>query len=230
MKHYFSTLAILILTLSLASPLVSCSNSTKQENSIANDSIVAINNKAQIIAERAEKFKAEDDKVLGNIKFFISQKEWEKNINENLSEFRNPDRSIGASYYIIGNYGFFTSYPAFYNDSLYKVQIRGTFAYHDDYAAKIPADYKAIMDLLTIKYGEPDESIELPKFHQTPSDGLIPLAAWQVGPRMISVVLNCDNAKYGIDLFIYRKDIADRKDKENQEKANQRTEADVDRI
>ncbi len=151
MKHYFSTLSILFLALYLVSPLVSCSNSTKQEDAIASDSIVAENIKELIIAERTEKFKTEDDKVLGNTKFFVSQKEWEKNIDEHFSEFRNPDKSIGAPYYIIGNYGFFTSYPAFYNDSLYKVQIRGTFAYHDDYATKIPADYIAIMDLLTKK-------------------------------------------------------------------------------
>lgn len=223
MKYIFLLSAVILLS--------ACNNGSKQSNFTESDSIsVTEDAKAQAKLERAEKFKSEDDKVLGKTKFFISQKEWEKNIDEHFSEFINPDKSIGAPYYIVGNYGFFTSYPAFYNDSLYKVQIRGTFAYHDDYASKIPADYKAIMDLLTKKYGEPDESIELPKFHQTPSNAFVPLAAWEVGPRMISVVLNCDNAKYGIDLFIYRKDIADRKDREEREKANQRTDSDVDRI
>ena len=75
MKHYFSALSILFLALYLVSPLVSCSNSTKQEDAIASDSIVAENIKELIIAERTEKFKTEDDKVLGNTKFFVSQKE-----------------------------------------------------------------------------------------------------------------------------------------------------------
>lgn len=226
MKHILYSFALFAICI-----LSACNNNSKQTTASEADSVqVAVDPKAQLKLERAEKFKSEDDKVLGNTKFFVSQKDWEKNVDGNFSEFRNPDNSIGAPYYIIGNYGFFTSYPAFYNDSLYKVQIRGTFAYQDNYDTKIPSDYKAITDLLTKKYGEPDESIELPKFYQTPSNAFVPLAAWEVGPRMIAVVLNCDNAKYGIDLIIYRKDIADRKERENEEKANQRTNADADRI
>lgn len=225
MKNILSFAIAAILLLS------SCSNSTKQPN-LSKEKLATVetDTKTLVKLERAEKFKSENDKVIGNTKFFVSQKEWDKDVDTRFSEFRNPDNSIGAPYYIIGNYGFFTSYPAFYNDSLYKVQIRGTFAYNDDYDTKIPEDYKAIMDLLTKKYGEPDESIELPKFYQTPSDAFVPLSAWEIGPRMIAVVLNCDNGKYAIDLIIYRKDIADRKDREDKEKAHQRTDADVDRI
>lgn len=228
MKQVFKHTIICVASICL---FFSCNKASKQENVTDNDSAgVVANKKAKVKAERAEKFRTEDDKILGKTKFFMSKEEWEKNIDEHFSEFINPDKSIGAPYYKVGNYGFFTSYPEFYNDSLYKVQIRGTFAYSNDYANKIPADYKAAMALLTQKFGEPDESITLPKFHQTPTNGFIPLAAWEIGHRMISIVLNCDNAKYAIDLFIYRKDLAERKDKEERGKAEQKTAADAKRI
>lgn len=211
--------------------MASCSAPEKKTEVLVDAEEAIVEDPAAIrIAERAEKFKGEEDRIIGSEKFFISQKEWERNVDSRFSEFRNPDKEDLSNYYLVGNYGFFTAYPAFYNDSLYRVQFRGQLINYKDYKSKIPAAYKAAMDLYTQKYGEPDESIKLPEYHQTPSNALIPLAVWQVGPKIISICLNCDDSYYDIDLLIYRKDIADRKTAEESKAAKQRTAADADKI
>lgn len=196
----------------------------------AGEDIEIIDNSAKI--ERAERFKSEDAKIIGSLNFFKSEAQWNKDIDSNFAEFRNPDETISSDnpYYKVGNYGFFTAYPGFYNDSCYYVQIRGMLAYHDNYASKIPSQYKAALDLYTAKYGAPDFQTDVPEFYQTPSNGLITLASWEIGPRVISIVLNCDDTKYGIDLIIYRDDVRKRKLAEEQKEQAEATKSDVDKV
>lgn len=184
---------------------------------------------AEIRAQRAEKFKDEEDKVVGSIKFFTSEKEWNKNADARYFEFKNDDPNISSTCRI-GNYGFVTEYPSFYNDSLYKVHIRGDITGYDYYKHEIPANYKVALDLYTQKYGEPDEKFELPAAHETSNNSLIRLASWQIGPKSIWIDLNSDDYKYSIDIIITRTDIADRVKREQAKKERNNTTADADKI
>lgn len=177
------------------------SNTEKVEAEV--DSIAVVDDPlAKIKAQRAEKFKDEADKGVGSIKFFTSEKEWNKNVDTRYYELKNNGPNI-STVCRIGNYGFVTEYPAFHNDSLYKVHIRGDISSYDYYKHEIPANYKAALELYTQKYGEPDEKFELPAAHETSNNSLIRLASWQVGTKSIWIDLNCEDYKYNLRHYYY---------------------------
>lgn len=226
-------LSIVIIYIALICSLclqTSCAGKMEKAEAVEDTTAIVEDPLAEIRAQRAEKFKDEEDKVIGDVKFFVSEKDWNKNSDKYFKSLQNKDKSISAPFYMVGNYGFFTKYPSFHNDSLYSVQLRGNIHSYEYYDYEVPKAFKAALELYSQKYGKPDVIRELPAFHNTPNNSYVTLASWQVGPKKITIELNCGSSDYSVDVCITRTDILEIVKKEKAAQQASRTAADADVI
>lgn len=197
---------------------------TKEQN--RQDSITTFNEK-----KRLDSIRVEEEKVIGEIKFGMGEKQtknlWQKFLKEN----RKPNEFLKGYYdYYIGDYeivegsmSLANSLPRFRNDSLYYFTIVGQLFSYNEYVVKAPKVLNAISDILTNKFGNPQFEIELPNWYNTDRNYYYVIKYWIIGKKKIEIKLNPSwDTMYSIDVSIYLPEIVDQEKIKEEQEADQK--------
>lgn len=176
--------------------LCSCGNKDRQPG--GEDSLPAVEEEPQVNYE-------DEDKVIADLKFFVSKKDYDKNQCKYLASIKHEKLND----YMIGNYMAMASpKTAFENDSLYYLEFRGQPYQSKDFEGDLAHQYKDLFDLYKSKYGYPSFKVSsFPKSYEMREGYYQELARWDLGKRTISIRLSEWVGMYCINLSIYRNDI-----------------------
>jgi hypothetical protein len=190
----------LVLSVALLYFLTSCAN---------NDD----NRKEVIIAPSKPKVAdtivaTEQDKAIGDIKFGISEKEFEKVRKDFDKKTETPAwEGSTAITHKIGQYEYTYMDGEFYHDSLYKIVLRGDVVQYDDYNNEMPNKYKSIRYLLTLKYGNPTTENGLPSWTSIAKNRYEICCAWEIGKRTVELKVASRGTYFTLDMFSYLSEI-----------------------
>lgn len=140
--------------------------------------------------------------ALSNIKFEISEKEFERQAEIYKSKVKNNGQ------YQIGRYTFWDIRANYFQKKLYQIRLYGKIISYNEYDSEITDQYQTLGRSLIEKYGQPVEDVGLPKWHTTESDHWYRLAYWQSADKVIAIYLTSHRTDYSIDLVVYRSDLA----------------------
>lgn len=196
--------------------LLSCGR-TKNEDNVGVDSIITEEVKA------INKDHSDQDKVIADLKFFISKHDFENNSEKYLKDIK--DKRL--SNYNIGRYTAM-AYPkaGYENDSLYYVEFRGQPYDFSKYDSDTREQYLSLIDLYKSTYGEPDYMVgSMPSSYSIGTGASQELARWDLGKRSISIRISEWNGFHCINLTIYRNDIMERITKRKSEEYKTKQES-----
>lgn len=202
---------LLILTILLAG----CSSQTNKKEHLRQqqiqDSIQFANKQAEDARVKAEQAKRDsinriEEKIaISNIKFEISQKEFNKQKSQYLKKL---DSSSYPSYHI-GQYGFSDIYGRFYDNKLYYVALWGNDIKYDDYDTRMQHQYNSLVSVLKEKYGKPKSEKGLPQWNELNKGDIASCSSWELGNKDIDIIVRCNGVEYNLLLNIKRTDIAE---------------------
>jgi len=178
---------------------------------------------------KAELIRKEGVKAIGNINFYISEKEFEKQKDIYLKSLSHKNE-FGFDEYSIGEFSVLTVSGNFFNDSLFSIQIRGIPISYDEYNSKMPKQFETLMSILVEKYGNPYEKKELPEWNAMPNNSTWILAQWHLGFKDLLMYINCGGSTYSIDFCYYVPELADRRIKIEEEKSIQINKKAVEKL
>lgn len=154
---------------------------------------------------------AEQDKAIGDIRFFISEKQFEKEKNAFLKKNEVPenemfkDGSIGR--YKIGEYGFNFLDGWFHSDSLYEVRLEGGLIEYSKYDLQMRQQYLILLELLSTKYGTPQTFNGFPNWTSIDDGYFKRCATWEIGTKIIEMRISGHKTDYSLDLVAYKPEI-----------------------
>jgi hypothetical protein len=206
---------------------VGCENKSNPNIAIIHVEIDSVALKDSIY--KVELIKNEGIKAIGNINFYISEKEFEKQKEAFLKPLTYTI-NVGAagSYndgYILGKYRFNYIKGLFFNDSLYTVHVLGYQIEYDNYDTKMQQQYEILLSILTEKYGLPNAKNELPSWSSMSNNENILIARWDLGFKNLFVFVVCSGVYYRLDFCYYVPEMSDRKnelEKEESKNTNQK--------
>lgn len=174
-------------------------------------------------AFKSKLIQEEGIKAIGNIDFYISKEEFDKQ----QKIFKEPlyHTNINDNGYFLGEYNFTNIDGNFLNDSLLNVHFWGNTIKYDEYASKMPNQYNALLSILNTKYGLPEYEKELPEWSKVPSENVVMLGEWNLGFKRLLVWVVSIGANYRLDFAYYVPEMATRKneiEKEESIKTNQK--------
>lgn len=209
-----------LFLLCLAALITGCGNNAKKnkvaEESTVTDSISSI----------------EESKAIGNINFFISEKEFAKQKEIFLASCHNPksDEEYSAALpYILGGYEFVRMDQAFSNDSLMYISLIG-LVYSTNYATDLAVRHDAVLSLLKGKYGEPTLNAGMPTERQLYGNQSFPCCNWKLGNKQIIVEAKYESNLYFVNLTSVRMDMVDKINKQKERQLNEATKTDIEKI
>ncbi len=175
---------------------------------------------------------SEQLKAIGDINFFISEKTFNIKKDAFLKSSHNPDSedlySTSLSYRL-GKYEFLRMDSHFNNDSLFYVSLIG-YIYRENFIPNFKNQYDALYALLSTKYGNPTEYVELPTEVDLIKNKEIICALWELGNKNIIIKSSYENGSYFVNLEVFRMDIInkikDKTDTDSKESVNN----DIDKI
>lgn len=185
--------------------VLSLSSCAKTQSSSKNDTVVE--DSIPPIIEAPAEHHQDEDKVVAELKFFINEKDFDKNKDKYLADIRD----VHMMRYNIGNYEATWAHGFFENDSLYYVKFSGQPFDIDDYDSELVPQYKELYGIYKSKYGIPTfERSSFPECYETNDGHEYLLAKWDLDKRTISIGLEERSPYYMINLQIYRNDITER--------------------
>lgn len=175
---------------------------------------------------------SEQLKAIGDINFFISEKTFNIEKDAFLKSSHNPDSedlySTSLSYRL-GKYEFLRMDSHFNNDSLFYVSLIG-YIYRENFIPNFKNQYDALYALLSTKYGNPTEKVELPAEVDLIKNKEIICALWELGNKNIIIKSSYENGAYFINLDIFRIDIINKIKEQNDAQSENITKKDIDKI
>lgn len=230
--------SIKFITLFITLIFLSCGNTEKKQanefqekkEKAIKDSINLVN---KIKLEQKKKIKdsiinIEQNIAIGNIKFGITKKEFEKDKKTFLKKCKLPEmeyyKNLTFFYYKLGEYGFSSLYGWYHNDSLYNIRLTGPIVEYDEYNRIMPDQYEALMNILTKKYGKPLKENGLPEWTKLDKGYFKRAAIWIIGNKRIEVRISCEGVKYYLNLEIFKPEVERQIQKEKEEKENKATQ------
>jgi len=174
----------------------------------------------------------EQNIAIGTILFNITEKEFNKKKKEFKKKCKLPEyefyKGLTIFTYKIGEYGFSDLYGWFYNDSLYKIRVRGPVVDYNDYDRVMPDQYKALTNLLKEKYGVPSTNYGLPEWTDLDKGYFRRCDIWVIGTKKIEVRISCKGVHYFLNLDIFKPEVEKRIQLEKEMKEKESTKKAVD--
>lgn len=209
-----------LFLLCLAALITGCGNNAKK-NKVA-DSLASTDSISSV----------EESKAIGNINFFISEKEFAKQKEIFLASCHNPksDEEYSAALpYILGGYEFVRMDQTFSNDSLIYISLIG-LVYSTNFPNDFSMRYEALLNLLTEKYGEPTIKAGLPTERQLYNNQSFPCCNWKLGNRQVIIEAKHGTPGYFINLTSVRMDMIEAINKQSERQQNEATRTDAEKI
>jgi hypothetical protein len=171
--------------------------------------------------------KAEQDKAIGDIRFYISEKQFNKDKEAFIKKCKLPKYEFYKNATIIdnkiGGYGFNSVDGWFYKDSLYSIELTGCLIDYDEYDIIMPDQYNALMELLKSKYGQPKTDNGFPSWTSIDKGYFRRCAVWEIGDKVIEARISCGGTYYTLNLAVLKPAIEDLVKKEADKKADEET-------
>lgn len=197
--------------------IMSCTNVRNSKNNVVVDSVDVV--------EETPRHYQDEDKVIADLKFFISEKDFDRNEDKYLKPITDKN-----GWYYIGNLWISSVSKKFENDSLYYVSLVGHACEADDFNSEVIPEYNELLKIYQTKYGNPSfQEYSFPEPYEISDGCYIELSRWDLGKRTISIRLVASSYWYKIRLDIFRNDINDRVEKRQrkQDKGRQTSAASV---
>ncbi len=216
----------------------SCGNSNQEnlekEKFRKKDSIENIR-QVQLLKEQKTKdsiINLEQDKVIGDIRFGMTEQEFEIQKDSFLKETEFVDYEFqGRKFYRskIGTYQLSFIRGIYNNDSLYYTRIIGHPIHYEKYDSNLKKELQSIYNIFKNKYGTPQQDNVVPEWHQISNGQTYPVAKWIVGTKSIDINIVDGGVYRYIHVNIYRQDAVDqlRKEREFQEKNEENQATDL---
>jgi len=156
--------------------------------------------------------KAEQDKVIGEITFGVSEKEFEKRRNEFLKQTEYIEVVTVSGYEFkgnrIGSYRFDRLQGRYHNDNLYFTRIIGSSIHYEKYDSELKPEAQSIYNIFTKdKYGLPSEENIIPEWHRLQKGYYYTFAIWEVGTKTIKLSIQDNGIYHKINVDIFRPEI-----------------------
>lgn len=216
--------------------IFSCNQKTELNQAELNKKIIADSIAEQKVQEErvAQKikdsiFNAEQDKVIDNILFMISEKEAKEKITEFVEKSKRTKYSNSDDKYpFIGNYEFrdYGNNGFYYNDKLYMFKIKGKYISWEKYDSEVPKQLGYIKNVIELKYGEPTYSIDIPERYRIDNDKSYVIYSWSIGVKQIDIRLSDEGTYYRINVLIYLPTVVEMITNENEQREKIKSEKD----
>jgi hypothetical protein len=171
--------------------------------------------------------KVEQDKAIGDIRFYISEKQFNKDKEAFIKKCKLPKYEFYKNATIIdnkiGGYGFNSVNGWFYKDSLYSVELTGCLIDYDEYDIVMPDQYNALIELLKSKYGQPKTDNGFPSWTSIEKGYFRRCAVWEIGDKVIEARISCGGTNYTLNLAVLKPAIENLVKKEADKKADEET-------
>lgn len=156
-------------------------------------------------------FSNEDQlKVVGDINFFITKKDFEAKKEIFLEQSDN--KSTTGLGYIFGKYEFLRVDGSFVNDSLIYVSLVGLI-YKDSFTPRFETQYNYLYSMIQQRYGDPTEKQKLPDEYELIRDKSKICDLWIIGDKYVIIKALYEYGSYFLNLDIVRMDIVGRENK-----------------
>ncbi len=177
-----------------------------------------INKQKEIEKQKRDSLiKAQEKIAFNNINFGITKSEFETKRRLFLNTCK------GGKEYKIGGYEFRYIYGSFHENKLYSIKFMGRHFSWQDYDLYMPGQYKSLLSMMKIKFGEPTRTYGLPKWNEMRKNDIKYCTQWTIGVKEVTILVRCNGTDYSLYVLIDRKDILSLKIKEKekeQERAN----------
>jgi len=219
----------LFMLISIAIIMQSCGITQKQKEQATQDSLAIVLVKKQAFIDSIAS--VEQDIAVGNIKFGISAKEFDKESNIFKNKCSVPDSEMNYMnktyfFYKLGDYGFTSIKPEYYKDSLYCVNFLGGGVHYEDYKSVISTQYEVLFDILETKYLQPTFDYGLPSWSDLESGSSKTCAMWIIGNKIIDIDVKYRNNTYSLNLVIYKLDVSAKvTDEDSKKEAEKKAES-----
>ena len=152
----------------------------------------------------------EQYKAIGEIKFGISEKQF----NKQKEEFEKQTEvetypGSGIMNNMIGKYRYYWLSGFFENDKLYKVMLRGKVIEYSEYDKDIKEQFESLYYNLKTKYGEATSYLGLPSWSRINDQRVINCASWKIGIRTIEMTITRRGTNYNLDFLSFKTAIED---------------------
>jgi len=202
------TILVVVLAITL---LMACSNEPKSTQEAA----IIDSTKIKDSLARAETLKKEENKVLGNITFGVSEEQFE----EDLAKFKSTlEHNEFKTVFVIGDYIFSDIKGSFDNHMLYKLTTSGDFIPYQRYKEELLPQVEALKTLIFESYGEPHSGTGAPAGNSIDKGYSYLAYSWNIGRKKIEIRVTNRDLYYTADLKIYQPAVEDMIEKREADK------------
>lgn len=174
----------------------------------------------------------EQNKAIGEINFYISEKQFNKSKAAFIKKCKLPEYEFYKNATVfdnkIGGYGFNSIDGWFHNDSLYYIELRGGIIEYDDYDIVMFDQYDALMEVLRSKYGQPVMNNGLPRWSAIDKGYFKRCAIWNIGDKVVEARVVCNGTDYTLNLAVFKPVVEAVIIEEGKEKAKEETKKGAD--
>lgn len=194
----------LLATIALLTSCIGKQNFDNSSNAGADSDSVCVIEGIDSLDLKADEHHKDEGKVLADLNFFISEKDFDKNVDKYL-------QNLGESpFHKIGLFEFGKPTGSFMNDSLYYVVCKGYLSDSSKFDSELARQYDDLVRTYSNKYGEPAYVPSFPERDKVQDYNPYYLAHWSLGQREVQISVHCSDYQYWIELSIYRKDFTKR--------------------
>jgi len=189
-----STFTVFILAITL---LMACSNEPKSTQKTA----VRDSTKIKDSLNKSEDIKKEENKVLGNIVFGVSEAQFD----QDLSQFKSTlEHNEFQSVFVIGDYIVTDIKGSFDNHKLYKFITYGDFIPYQRYKEELLPQVEILKAMIAESYGPPQSGTGAPAEDSIEKDYSYLAYSWIIGTKKIEIRITNRDLYYSADLKIYQ--------------------------
>lgn len=197
--------------------LMACSNEPKSTNEFD----AADSTKTKDSLAKAEILKVDENKVLGNIEFGITNKKFE----QDLEKFKNSlEHNEFKTLFVIGSYIVSDIEGSFENNKLYKLTTSGDFIPYQRYKEELLPQVDILKAMIVKKYGEPHSGSGAPALNQSEKGFSYLAYSWRVGRKTIEIRVTNRDLYFSADLKIFQPEIEELIEKREADKSTRTIE------
>ncbi len=150
---------------------------------------------------KAESIKKEENKVLGNITFGVSETQFE----QDLAKFKSTlAHNEFETVFVIGDYIVSDIKGSFDNHKLYKLTTSGDFVPYQRYKEELLPQVEILKDLIAKSYGAPHSGTGAPAGNSIEKGYSYLAYSWKIGSKTIEIRVTNRDLYYTADLKIYQ--------------------------
>ena len=111
---------------------------------------------------------------------------------------------------------------------MYYIRLRGPVIEYDEYERIMPDQYRALMNILQGKYGEPSTNNGLPEWTELNKGYIRRCAIWEIGDKKVEVQISCEGVHYFLNLEVFKPSVERIIQNEKDEKEKKSTKKAID--